>query len=156
MKTEEKKMNWINVKEREPPMHEAILVVKKYSERSPQVMIDWLVQENGEIMWNKGGEVTHWIAIPLIPDALDRQKYLNKFFEFPEENNVAWYQDFTWWQTNIPGDITFRLDKFINNDRAHLRGYGYGDVIPGDKKAYGAGSICVDLKDILPYLVSDR
>lgn len=77
--------------------------------------------------------------------------YLGKKVIFPKENEVPWCQDFMCYPSHAPGDVEFRIDKFLCAEpdyRTILRAPGYGEM-----KNYGCGAICCDLIHILPYLI---
>lgn len=71
---------------------------------------------------------------------LDKQ-----LFVFPEENRIAWTQDFHYFSNNAPSSVEFRIEKFLNPKRVSLIAAGYGG------NPYGNGSIYVDLEAIIEY-----
>ena len=100
-------------------------------------------------------DVTHWMELPDPPkEKIDQSLFLNKYFIFPENNTLEWSQDFCCFRDQAPHDIKFQLYKFINDDRVSLRAHGYG-IIGGEKGSYGDGSICMEIKDIIPYMTEE-
>lgn len=85
--------------------------------------------------------------------AVDQSLYLNKYFKFKKNNKIPWSQDFCCYTANAPHGIKFLLDKFINEERVTLKAFGYGEL--GKEKGYGNGAICVNIKDIIPYMVKE-
>lgn len=75
---------------------------------------------------------------------LDKQ-----IFVFPEENSIAWTQDFRYFSHNAPSAVVFKIKKFLNPKRVSLIAAGYGG------NPYGDGSIFVDLEDIMEYGISN-
>jgi len=99
---------------------------------------------------------THWMKIPNFPkNPLDKNLYISKCFIFPENNDIPWGQDFCCYRGDIPHNIKFELTDFINDERVTLRAKGYGVISRTEEKAYGNGSICVEIKDIIPYVIID-
>ncbi len=83
---------------------------------------------------------------------MDKNLYLGKRFKFPENNEISWGQDFFEYLGNIPHNVEFEITDFLVDEQVILRGYGYG-IKGKDKESYGNGAICVEIKDIIPYVV---
>lgn len=100
-------------------------------------------------------DVTHWMPLPQPPkEKINQSLYLNKYFIFPENNKLSWSQDFCCFRDDAPHGIKFLLYKFLSDDRVCLRAHGYG-IISNELGSYGCGSICMEIKDIIPYMVKD-
>lgn len=161
-------MEWKNFKEEEPPCGVNVLVVKIYQDAeyrengydpntnfwtSPAIKIDTYWNFGN---WHNGGKATHWMPLPNFPkDPLDKNLYIGKHFIFPENNDIPWSQDFCCYSSDIPHSIMFELTDFINEKRVTLRAKGYGVISKTEGGAYGNGSLCVDIKDIILFMVEE-
>lgn len=164
-------MEWIDLRDRLPELGKWVLGLTNYEQgnyekmgggiyqirriaESPQMgysrphwLIPYYVKEEAVF--------THWMEIPNFPRAkIDKKLYLNKFFKFPDDNNIPWGQDFCCYRYDIPSGIKFELTDFINNERCTIIAYGYG-IIGKDQNSYGNGAICVDINDIIPFMVEE-
>lgn len=164
-------MEWIDLRDKLPELGKWVLGLTNYEQGNYEKMgggiyqlrrtgekaqsgyerTDWMIPA-----YVKDDAVfTHWTPLPNFPkDPFDKNLYLKKFFMFPENNNVPWGQDFCCFRDNAPSGIKFELTAFISNERVTLRAYGYG-MISGDRNSYGNGALCLEIKDIIPYMVEE-
>lgn len=164
-------MEWIDLKDKLPELGKWVLGLTNYEQGNYEKMGGGIFQirriaESPEMGYTRthwlvpyyvkeDAIFTHWVEIPNFPrERIDRKLYLNKFFKFPKKNNILWGQDFSYFTGNAPADVKFELHEFINNERVTLRAYGYG-IIGHDSKSYGNGAICVDIQDIIKYMVKE-
>jgi len=69
------------------------------------------------------------------------------YMVFPDENEVIFFQDHSWWK-GMPHNIKFYIDK-LSSRGVWLVADGYGvlkDNKLGLTGSYGNGKICVDFK----------
>lgn len=164
-------MEWIDLKDRLPELGTWVLGLTNYEQGnyekmgggifqirriadSPQMgymRTHWLIP----YYVSEEAVFTHWVQIPNFPkNPLEKNLYIGKHFKFPQKNNIPWGQDFCCYRGHAPSGVKFELTDFINDERCTLRAYGYG-IIGQDEMSYGNGAICVDIEDIIKYMVKE-
>lgn len=156
-------IEWINVKHELPTPYEKVLTFTS-DESDSHVYVEpirfsfmnksneWISECTGDV---EDCTITHWMKLPAPPkEKIDQSLYLNKYFIFHKDNTLPWSQDFCCFSDNAPHDIQFLLYKFITDERVFLRAHGYG-IISNETGSYGNGSICMEIKDIINYMVKE-
>lgn len=77
-------MDWIDFKEKPPELFTMVIVAKSYlhsvfdsntgtydTDKSfwtePVIMADWIIHDEGELRWDKGGKALYWMPLPELP-----------------------------------------------------------------------------------------